>query len=383
MQTAEVLLQNNEYEFVNLSIGPEIPIDDADVHAWTAVIDDLLCDGDKLTTIAVGNGGQYDAALGFNRIQVPADCVNALSIGAADSTGDAWGRAPYSSVGPGRSPGLVKPDVLAFGGSEREPFWVLNPNNLSRSVQVAGTSYASPIALRLATGIRAHFGELLSALAVRALLVHCSTEGSGERHEVGWGRVPERLEDFVICAEGTARVVYQGELTPGQYLRARIPLPDKQLEGNVTIRATFCYASRTDPDHPGNYTRSGLEVVFRPHEDKFDPNSESPHHPRSDSFFQLKEFSTEQERRWDAHKWETVLHREKTKRGSSLKNSVFDVHYNAREAGGPTSTHDKLRYALVITISSPRTKDLYNRIVRRYPTQIRPLLPLVQIPIRT
>jgi hypothetical protein len=79
----------------------------------------------------------------------------------------------------------------------------------------------------------------------------------------------------------------------------------------------------------------------------------------------------------------TTLHREKRKRANSLKDPMFDVHYIARERGGASSSTEKVRYALVITVRSPRTKDLYDRIVRRYPTLIRPLTPLIQIPIRS
>jgi len=155
------------------------------------------------------------------------------------------------------------------------------------------------------------------------------------------------------------------------------------LKGDVAIKATFCYATETDPDHPGNYTRSGLDIVFRPHDQKFDLKSNDPTRPKSDEFFQLKDFSSEQELRQDAHKWETTLHREKTKRGTSLRNPVFDIHYNARTQSGRSDARDKMRYALVITIRSVHTKDLYDRILRRYPTQIRPLMPVIQIPIQT
>jgi hypothetical protein len=67
------------------SLGPELPIDDDEVHAWTAVFDDYLSKGGCLATVAAGNGGEGDDAIGANRVQVPADCVNALAAGAADS----------------------------------------------------------------------------------------------------------------------------------------------------------------------------------------------------------------------------------------------------------------------------------------------------------
>jgi hypothetical protein len=157
LKRISTVMQSEQYSFMNLSIGPDEPIDDDDIHGWTAVLDELLSEGDVLASIAVGNGG--DRPLMYNRIQVPADCVNGLSVGSADVQGIGWRRAIYSSVGPGRSPGVVKPDVLAFGGSEREPFWVLDEGEAVPQVRPeAGTSFASPSTLRLATGIRAHFG---------------------------------------------------------------------------------------------------------------------------------------------------------------------------------------------------------------------------------
>jgi hypothetical protein len=113
----EGVLTTSEYDFINLSLGPELPIDDDEVHAWTAVLDEHFSHGECLAAVAVGNGGEGDVAIAANRVQVPADCVNALAVGAADTPDAGWARASYSSVGPGRSPGLIKPDLVAFGGS--------------------------------------------------------------------------------------------------------------------------------------------------------------------------------------------------------------------------------------------------------------------------
>jgi hypothetical protein len=383
------VLQTGRYQFVNLSIGPDLPIEDHDVHAWTAVLDELFSSGEVLATVAAGNNGESDAQARLNRVLVPSDCVNALTVGAADSLASEWTRASYSAVGPGRSPGVIKPDVLAFGGSEAEPFSVINPDKHAQAMPVAGTSFAAPSALRLGLGVRAHFGDRLSPLAIKALLIHCTEEGDLERCDQGWGRIPKDVDDLVICPENTARIVYQGELNPAQHLRTPIPLPDESLQGFVTITTTICYATAVDPEDPASYTRSGLEVAFRPHDDRFgerrdaDGNLVISTHPRTASFFQLRDYATEKEHRRDAHKWETVLHRRKRMRGSSLKNPVFDIHFAPRAFGAPVFTTDKIRYALVITIKSPRTPDVYDRIVQRYRTQIRPLRPLIEIPIHT
>ena len=123
------------------------------------------------------------------------------------------------------------------------------------------------------------------------------------------------------------------------------------MSGMVEITATFCFATSTDPQDPLNYTSSGLEVRFRPHDRK----RKDPKQVHADPawFFQSKDISHEEaELRADAHKWETTLHKCRSIRGSRLRNPVFDVHYNARIGGRNATSAEKIPYALVITIAS-------------------------------
>jgi hypothetical protein len=310
----ESILTQRNYPFVSLSIGPYLPIEDDEVHAWTAFWDHHLADGETLLTIAIGNNGGLDAASGNARVQVPADSVNALAVGAADSAGESWQRAGYSALGPGRAPGVIKPDVVAFGGSTPEPFVCVDPDGRLRTT--CGTSFASPLTLRTALGVRALFGDLVSPLALKALLVHTADRADNAHplHEVGRGRIAQPIGRITECADGEARILYQGELTAKKYLRARIPVPtDLPKSGNLTIRATIAYSTDVDPSDPGNYTRSGLDVVFRPHRGKFGKNGDTTL-PVSDSFFKQHEFETEDELRRYSHKWDTVMQSCKTKR---------------------------------------------------------------------
>ena len=84
------VLQQSSYDFVNLSIGPELPIEDDEVHVWTAVLDELFADGQSLVTVAAGNSGHRDRSAGLARVQVPSDAVNVIAVGASDSTGSDW-----------------------------------------------------------------------------------------------------------------------------------------------------------------------------------------------------------------------------------------------------------------------------------------------------
>ena len=377
-----VLETRTHYDFINLSIGPCLPIEDDDVHAWTAVLDQYFADGLTLPVIAVGNGGEEERLSGNARIQTPSDCVNGLAVGSCDRTGASWRRARYSSVGPGRSPGIMKPDGLAFGGSSHEPYWVLNAEDPGNARPITGTSFAAPTVLRTAIGLRAHFGTVLGPLAIKALLLHGCDDGGHDKAEVGWGRIQEDVTAIVTTDQHTAHIVYQGELRPASWTRMQIPVPAETMNGLVEIKATFCYASATDPQDPLNYTRSGLEVRFRPHDQK--RKNLTQLHADSSHFFQFRDVAVDEfDLRADAHKWETTLHKSRSMRGANLRNPVFDVHYNARTGGHNSSVTDKMPYALVISVCSAQTTNVYNKIIQRYQTFLEPLTPVINIPIRT
>jgi hypothetical protein len=147
------------------------------------------------------------------------------------------------------------------------------------------------------------------------------------------------------------------------------------------VKATLCYATKVDPHHPGNYTRAGLEVYFRPNEAAFkDDNAE---HASTKSFFgKSRPHLTEDELRHDSWKWENCQHAQNDYRGRSLNAPVFDVHHNARFEGRNDTRSQKLKYALVVSVTAKRVPDLYDRVVRRYRTQLEALRPVIEIPVR-
>lgn len=184
---------------------------------------------------------------------------------------------------------------------------------------------------------------------------------------------------MITCEDGEARIIYQGELRPGKFLRAPIPLPTFQLEGKVRLRATFCYASPVDPQDAGAYTKAGLGITFRPNSSKRKAGAANA---SSVSFFPSADFRTEAELRADLGKWETVLHAEHSYYGSSLLEPVFDVHYNAREAGGLASSGaPAIRYALVVTVHAPKHAQLHQDILKAHAV-LEALEPQVSLPLR-
>ncbi len=376
-------LESSNYSFVNLSIGPYMPIEDDEVTAWTSVLDKVFMEQDILAAIAVGNTGHLDRDSGNARIQPPSDTVNALAVGASDRQGPDWDRANYSSFGPGRSPGLIKPDLVTFGGSSREPFYVFaSDSTTAKAVGVQGTSFASPYALRTAIGVRATFGDVLTPTALKALLIHSTEKNSQDKSEVGWGRIPEGLPSVVTTPNDTVRIVYQGTLSAGSWIKAPIPMPFGTLTGKVEIFATVTYMTDTNPQDSANYTKAGIEIVFRPHADK--RKKAKQQYPDSKSFFQVKEYdeNVEDDLTYKAHFWETALSATKTMMGKSLKDPAFNLHYNARDGVNANGSAAEINYALVITVKAAKHQDLYDKVVTRYSTILEPIRPVAQIPIQ-
>lgn len=375
-----------KYSYINISLGPDFSTEDDDVNQWTSSLDERFSSHQLLATIAVGNSGERDSEYQLNRIQPPSDGVNVLAVGATNSLSSSWSRAQYSSVGPGRSPGYVKPDGVAFGGSDQEPFMVLAASQRVHAIPNQGTSFSSPFVLGSAAGAGIIAGTEISQLAIRALLIHRANPEKNERSEVGWGRLETDPHLLMTCEDHEALVIYQGTLPLGQHLRAAIPLPEGNIKGKIRIRATLVIAPEIDPENPGAYTKGGLEVAFRPHSENFrkEKNGKTPAHAKTISFFSgSKIFSANEFRlKGEGFKWEPCIRHEKSMLGTSLHNPCFDIWFHHREGGNIAKNPQSLPYVLVVSISAPKENDLYNRVVRTYSRILVPIRPKIQIPVR-
>lgn len=360
----ENVIKQKKYKYINLSLGPRLPVEDDEVHVWTSVLDSLLQDGHCLATVAIGNDG--DLAGEYARIQPPSDMVNCFAVGASTCSGKEWRRADYSCKGPGRSPGIVKPDGVIFGGCNDNLFKVYSPQTHS-VIGTQGTSYSAPYALRVAAGIDAITEFDLTPSAVKALMIHHASRDSHSMEDVGWGRLPCSPEEVIECKDDEAIVVYQGKLKQSQHLRIPIPLPDGLDCTWVHLKATFCFNAAIDPEHPLHYTRSGLVVSFRANDEKVKKDAE---HADTSSFFSVGNlYETEEELREDAHKWETCISRSRRFKASTLSAPVFDVKYHAREKGGDTDGYNPpLNYSLILSIRAVGETETYNMVLQQNQT---------------
>jgi hypothetical protein len=376
----EHLQSNPNYEFVNISVGPQMQAEDDDITEWTAVIDDIFSTGRAVVSVAAGNDGDQIN----NRIQPPSDGVNVLSVGSASDSGSPWDRVNWSCVGPGRSPGFVKPDGLIFGGTAKKPLMVLAPD--FNYAGTYGTSFSAPLALRACASLKVRTGTNLSPLAIRAVMIHRADPASHSRAEVGWGRFEADPEMLLTCEDHEALVIYQGVLPIGEHLRIPVPLPTTPLIGKVTLTATLLIAPEVDADRPGAYTRGGLEVSFRPHDQRFVTNKDGSFsaHPQTETFFSAKNlYGAEAAMRESHFKWEPCCHHSVRKLPTTLRGTCFDVYYHNRVSGLATAFPSPMPYAFVVSLSAPKTKDLYDRVTQTFVNTLVALKPKLQINIST
>lgn len=350
-------MMGTPYRFANISLGPIASFFDDDIHEWTSRLDNELSDGQTLCTVAVGNNGLLKDEL--SRIQPPGDAVNVMSIGSSNSIKKRWNKANYSAIGPGRSPGYVKPDVVSFGGSDGEPLPIFNPL-AGTAVAVAGTSYASPLALRVAAGVDILSNSVFDPVTLQALLIN-SCEFNARTHsrcDVGWGRISNNPEDVLYTQPDVIRVVYQGITRPGHPQKALIPIP-KNLppDTKVILGATFCYRAPVDSAHAINYTRAGLWVRAY----------KAPKKPIP--LFGSGMYKSEGELRKDAMRWDTVLHAKKSVNTDDLIDPYFHINYQVRDEGESVRVEDAvpMAYALVVTIEVPGIQDLLQRVQQEFP----------------
>jgi len=399
----EETVRAGQYRLVNLSLGPTIPIDDDDPHLWTGRLDHLAVEQDVLFVVAVGNDGERNHDLGLDRIQVPADIVNGLAVGASNVPHDSadWVRAPYSCVGPGREGDRVRPSGLAFGGDpDGIEFCGIGPRG--EWLRNHGTSFATPLVTHgLADVLSRGFirGKVVNTL--RALAIH-NAEKPGqpsERDHVGHGRLPVSYDPALTNDPDEVTVVYEDVIARGSVVALSLPWPDGVQNGRARMRWTLAYTSPVNLADAAQYTRAAIEPHFRPHAQRhnvLDPSgriigvvdlqdrAQVQAHlnqgrtlsakPKARPMGDARTWPSERESR-DAGKWETVIDVDQGMDAKSLYRPRLEFEYFARD-GRLVDAEDApdLPYTLVVTFTGPRGSELY----RRAKEQFRVLTPITQ-----
>ncbi|NDO78946.1 S8 family serine peptidase [Kocuria indica] len=388
-------VENNGHRLVNLSLGPTLAVeDDMEPNRWTSELDQLAWEKDVLFVVAAGNDGEQDRQTGLHRVQVPADMVNGLAVGACDVPAPVrpWERAPYSSVGPGRHGARVQPLGVQFGGSESRMFNVVSADG--SFLEASGTSFAAPVTTHALADLVTRLPRVNSSV-LRAFAVHFAERPWMHRKlrdEVGYGRHPLSFEELLNCAPHEAHVLYVDEIERSELLGYQVPVVSP-VKAKTKLQITLAYASPVDPTQPTEYTSASLELSLRPHHRRhsftapagLDEKSRTldftsdearnlmaqgwklSQEPVNKSLSAGNKPGSSEAQLRDSGKWETVRHHRVTLNPDEVEDPRLEVSYVARRAGALDNSPTKIPFALLISVvDESKQADVYNAVRAKF-----------------
>ena len=387
-------LRGGDQKLVNLSLGPEVAVeDDQEPNRWTSELDTLSWNDDILFVVAAGNDGEADRATGLHRVQAPADMANGLGVGACDvpPPDHPWTRAPYSSTGPGRPGNWRQPCGVQFGGTDARPFPLLRADGSTHQA-ASGTSFAAPLVTHALAELAARLPRV-NPNVLRAFAVHFA-----ERHrknlqlldEVGHGRLPLTFLDSLECEPDDVHVLFVDTIARNEVRGYELPVPE-EVTADLDLRLTLAYSSPVEPTQPTEYTQAALELVLRPHQRQFRlrpppgstekevvldiagdearrlladgwrPGQEPVTHPLG-----AAPGASESQLR-DAGKWETIRHHRLRLKSTKVSGPRLEVSYVARRGGGLDNSPTEVPFAILASAHDRGgAGKLYDRTTARF-----------------
>jgi hypothetical protein len=411
----ERVVARGDHRLVVISLAPDLSVEDYEPHAWTVKLDRLSATHDVLFIVAAGNTG--DLAPGVDRLLIPADAVNALSVGACTGPSGTVVRADYSSRGPGRPGGRTAPHGVQFGGElPGAPFRALASSGTLAGHE--GTSFAAPLVARGLAELEIEIGNRGDANLLRTLAVHHADPPSNNQQqdagsttsEVGYGRLRTSYAEHLEHAENAVTIVTQGTIRRREQLTIPFAIPAEVFTDHPTrnfqVRWTLGFLGPVEPANTADYSCGGLRVVFRPHAERytFSPPDGQPGQPleldRTVDLSMIENlvdrqgwrmskrpvssektgYAPEVLKRSRDGKWETIVRMKRGMQGRSLLDPSVDIHMLGREAGNLADIED-LRFAFVLSVEGPAGCDLYQRTLAHAPALV-PLTTAVPVTVR-
>lgn len=396
------------HHIVNLSLGLELAVEDSsEPNRWTSELDQLAWERDVLFVVASGNNGEQERSLGLHRVQVPADMVNGITVGACDVAPPdvPWSRVPYSSMGPGRYGNRTQPAGVQFGGTAATPFPVLRADG--SYLDATGTSFAAPVVTHALADLASRL-PVATPSVLRAFAVHFAERHRTHRklnEEVGHGRFPLDFSATLDSGPDEITVLFVDEIERGELLGYQLPVP-AATAGPLAVSITLAYISPVEPSQPTEYTRASLDLAFRPHHlvHRFNPPKGSGQksvvldYTSADAFTLLGDGwdmsqqpvtktlgappgSSEGALR-DAGKWETLRHHRLRLATGETELPRIELSYLSRRSGLLDSSPSTVPFALLVSIADTSGRvDLHDRVAAQFPTLM--ALPRSQARIRT
>ena len=349
-----------------------------------------------LFVIAGGNTGTCPQGTGADRVQVPADMANGISVGACDATPpkSPWQRAEYSSVGPGRHGNMVQPTEVQFGGTDNDQFLGLQVGGTL--LGDCGSSYATALVTHALADLAARLpSRKATPEALRAFAVHFAERHPHWRkqiHNVGHGRFPLDFEPLLDCLPNEIHVLFTDTIDSEGIQGYTVPVP-KSAVGPLEFRVTLAYVSPVEPNSATEYTKVALEISFRPHGGmfRFSPPTSVAGTRSIECDISTAQASDLSLRGWKmssvpvtkpmtrsrvsngvllgSGSWETLRHYRTKMNVKNIKGPTLEIRCSARHAGGQRATLKELPFAILVTVADQDSSTtFYDQVRQQYRT---------------
>jgi hypothetical protein len=234
----------------------------------------------------------------------------------------------------------------------------------------------------------------------RTLLIHNAIFNENiSPKEQGYGFCTDKVDDILFCDDKKVVIMYSGTLKPSQVVSLPIFSPNiSSVEGMVNISWTITTIVAPYANDPDAYTNDCIFDVFIPHDKKFNFYKQDPITQKIDAkklnlckdehiakaakllsegykkselpaSYPATHFGNESDLRANDFKWDTVIKKHVSMRGSSLCNPFLTLQ--AIDRNNFNAPH--LKYHVVVSIEAPNYNgNLYDIILKTF-TNLNPI----------
>ena len=246
--------QNRDIKVWNLSLGSILPIKPNFISPEAAELDKIQSEFDVVFVVAGTNGDQNQKPP--LPIGAPADSLNSVVVNSVTLEGTP---ASYHRVGPVLS-FFHKPDISYYGGDVGQPMRVCTPTGEGF---VRGTSFSAPWITRKIAYLIHVLG--FSREVAKALIIDAAAGWNRQDNiscSVGYGIVPQRIEDIVKSPDDEIKFVMFGTTDAYETYTYKIPVPIHKDKQPFYARATLCYFPKCLRDQGVDYTSTEMDIHF-------------------------------------------------------------------------------------------------------------------------
>lgn len=249
----QAVIKYPEIKVWNLSLGSSREVSEHFISPEAATLDRIQSQYGVIFVVAGTNDSKHTGA---KRLGAPADSINSLVVNSVRIDG---GPCSYTRRGPVLS-FFGKPDVSYYGGDDDQQLqtcWEAGKNHL-----VQGTSFAAPwIARKLAYLI--HIAGFSREVA-KALIIDsaCGWSLAKDSSRVGYGVVPQRIEDILTTNNDEIKFVLEGTSELFDTYTYNIPVPFDKGTHPYKAKATMCYFPHCERNQGVDYTATELALTF-------------------------------------------------------------------------------------------------------------------------